>query len=73
MSGLTARCSWGCARTRKWTMPSRCKSKVGTGLKLEAPAYVTFVRVLHPSGDVVDAYEVFGYVVETEFYRGDCV
>ena len=42
------------------------KSMVGAGMKLDAPAYATFVRALCRAGSIVDAYEVFDYAIETK-------
>jgi len=42
------------------------KSMVASGMKMEAPAYATFVRALCRSGSIADAYEVFDYAIETK-------
>jgi len=42
------------------------KSMVAAGMKMDAPAYATFVRALCRSGSVADAYEVFDYAIQTK-------
>jgi len=44
------------------------KSMLAAGMKLESPAYASYVRALCRSGSVADAYEVFDYAIQTKSF-----
>jgi pentatricopeptide repeat protein len=44
------------------------RSMVGAKMKLDPPAYATFIRALCRAGRVPDAYEVFDYGMESKSF-----